>query len=202
MHNTCLTSVFFCTWGCFWLTRSRSQWYFMSIALSFFMTLLLTTPSAVVLSVCIGVGGWVCPKNSSVWRAEGQHHSTCTTVCIGYWQVRHITVSGKDHATGMICDNGVWVCGCIVKKLFYFCHHSVGCWVQLLRGEWSKGPGHSAVNASCIVEESAYDFFNVFFARLVQSRWCVAACCILFVCAVSWFDVQVGLWPKPSVLGY
>ncbi len=44
-------------------------WYFMSIAFSFFMMLLLTTPSAVVLSVCIGVGGWGCPMYSSVCHA-------------------------------------------------------------------------------------------------------------------------------------
>ncbi len=42
---------------------------FMSMALSFFMTLLFTTPRAVVLSVWIGVSGCECPKDSSVCRA-------------------------------------------------------------------------------------------------------------------------------------
>jgi hypothetical protein len=41
----------------------------MSIAFNFFMTLLFTTPSAVVLSVCMGVGGCLCPKYSSVCQA-------------------------------------------------------------------------------------------------------------------------------------
>jgi hypothetical protein len=41
----------------------------MSINFIFFITLLFTTPSAVVLSVCIGVGGCVCPKYSSVCQA-------------------------------------------------------------------------------------------------------------------------------------
>ena len=36
----------------------------MSIDFNFFMTLLLTTPNAVVLLVCIGVGGCLCPMNS------------------------------------------------------------------------------------------------------------------------------------------
>jgi hypothetical protein len=42
----------------------------MSIDFNFFIMLLFTTPSAVVLSVCIGVGGCLCPKYSSVCRAE------------------------------------------------------------------------------------------------------------------------------------
>jgi len=41
----------------------------MSIDFNFFMTFLFTTPNAVVLSVCIGVGGCGCPKNSSTCLA-------------------------------------------------------------------------------------------------------------------------------------
>ena len=41
----------------------------MSIDFIFFMTLLLTTPNAVVLSVCIGVGGCLCPMNSRMCHA-------------------------------------------------------------------------------------------------------------------------------------
>ena len=41
----------------------------MSIDFNFFMTLLLTTPNAVVLPVCIGVGGYLCPMNSRMCRA-------------------------------------------------------------------------------------------------------------------------------------
>jgi hypothetical protein len=40
--------------------------YFMSIAFSFYITLLLTMLRAVVLLVCIGAGGCVWPKYSSV----------------------------------------------------------------------------------------------------------------------------------------
>ena len=40
----------------------------MSIDFIFFMTLLLTTPNAVVLLVCIGVGGCLCPMNSRMCR--------------------------------------------------------------------------------------------------------------------------------------
>ncbi len=36
----------------------------MSIAFNFFIAFWLTTPNAVVLSVCIGVGGCLCPRNS------------------------------------------------------------------------------------------------------------------------------------------
>ncbi len=38
----------------------------MSIDFNFFMALLFTTPSAVVLSVCIGAGGCLRPRNSRV----------------------------------------------------------------------------------------------------------------------------------------
>ena len=41
----------------------------MSIDFNFFIMLLFTTPSAVVLSVCNGVGGCLCPKYSSVFCA-------------------------------------------------------------------------------------------------------------------------------------
>jgi hypothetical protein len=41
----------------------------MSIDFDFFIMLLFTTPSAVVLSVCIKVGGYLCPKYSSVCQA-------------------------------------------------------------------------------------------------------------------------------------
>ena len=39
------------------------------ITFNFSITLLFTTSSSVVLSVCIGVGGSVCPKYSSVFCA-------------------------------------------------------------------------------------------------------------------------------------
>ncbi len=35
----------------------------------FFITLLFTTPCAVVLSVCIGVGGCLCPRKLRACRA-------------------------------------------------------------------------------------------------------------------------------------
>ena len=41
----------------------------MSADFNFFITLLFTTLSTVVLSVCIGVGGCLCSKYSSVFRA-------------------------------------------------------------------------------------------------------------------------------------
>ena len=41
----------------------------MSIAFNFFITFWLTTPNAVVLSVCIGVGGCLCPRNSKTCLA-------------------------------------------------------------------------------------------------------------------------------------
>jgi hypothetical protein len=42
----------------------------MSITFNFFIMLLFTTLSAVVLSVCIGVGGSLCTKYSSVCQAR------------------------------------------------------------------------------------------------------------------------------------
>ena len=41
----------------------------MSIAFNFLITFWLTTPNAVVLSVCIGVGGCLCPRNSKTCLA-------------------------------------------------------------------------------------------------------------------------------------
>ena len=49
--------------------RQRRQCGFMSIDLSRLLAMLLvTTPSAVMLSVCIGVGGCLWPIVSNVWR--------------------------------------------------------------------------------------------------------------------------------------
>ena len=50
--------------------RQQSQCSFMSIYLSRLLAMLLvTTPSAVVLSVCIGVGGCLWPIVYNEWRA-------------------------------------------------------------------------------------------------------------------------------------
>ena len=50
--------------------RQQSQCSFMSIDLSRFLAMLLVSiPSAVVLSVCIGVGGCLLPIVPNAWRA-------------------------------------------------------------------------------------------------------------------------------------
>ena len=50
--------------------RQQSQCSFMSIYLSRLLVMLLvTTPSVVVLSVCIRVGGCLWPNVSNAWRA-------------------------------------------------------------------------------------------------------------------------------------
>ena len=59
-----IVAKFFCA------MRQRSQCSFMSIDLSpLLVMLLVTTLSAVVLSVCIGVGGCLWPMVSNAWRA-------------------------------------------------------------------------------------------------------------------------------------
>ena len=54
----------------FFHALQRSQWNITSIAFVLFgCILLLTTPNAVVLSVCIGVGGCLWPNSSSSCRS-------------------------------------------------------------------------------------------------------------------------------------
>ena len=55
--------------NCSWHSLSRSQWNRMSIAFVRFGVILpLTTPSAIELSVCNGVGGCGCPISSKMIR--------------------------------------------------------------------------------------------------------------------------------------
>jgi hypothetical protein len=45
----------------------------------------------------------------------------------------------------------------------------------------------------CVVEKSANDLLDVFFALFVEWRGCVNIFCVLSFCAVGWFDMGVRL---------
>ncbi len=69
----------------------------MSINFNFFIMLLFTTQSAVVLSVCIGVGGCLCPRNSrACWAGMAS---------LQLMQSAPISASAVDDMTAlMICE--------------------------------------------------------------------------------------------------
>ncbi len=62
--------------------------------------------------------------------------STYPAVCVGFQKVEGIAVTDEYHVACLICDDGVGMCGGIVKKLMdYF--FGVLRWICLLRGKGS-----------------------------------------------------------------
>ncbi len=96
----------------------------------------------------------------------------------------------KDHVVRVVGDNCVGMSGGVVKKLQYLGHCVLGR-VRLLCSQGSKCCKHSAVDASCIVEESANDFLDEFLAFFGKSERSVKALGILCFCTVVWFDMGV-----------
>ena len=56
---------------------------FMSIAFNYLTMMLLTRPSAVVLSACIGVGGCLCPKKSYLRNDAPSLDSAAEAITVG-----------------------------------------------------------------------------------------------------------------------
>jgi len=95
----------------------------MSIDFNFFIMLLFTTPCAVVLSVCTGVGGCV---------VGHEKMSSCPAFCVGLRRVGCIAVASKYHAACLICDDGIGMCGGVAEKMM---DQLVGVlhWIRLLQ---------------------------------------------------------------------
>ena len=85
----------------------------------------------------------------------------CSTACFGLAEVRGITVYHKYHVACMIGDDGVLVCGCIVKEKFaafhrFFCRFGLG------RCNGIQGSEHGGVDGTSVIEENTDDFLNEF----------------------------------------
>ena len=103
----------------------------------------------------------------------------------------------EDHVSGVICDDGIQMSGCIVKELVDLCHCVFGR-ILLLSGDGAKGWEHGCIDGYSVIEESASEFLNKFFVGLAEERTCVGVFDILCLCSVCWFYVRVRLVLRPS----
>ena len=90
--------------------------------------------------------------------------SAGTTACFRFVQVGGVTVHNEHHVTPSVSDDGILVCGSIVKELFALRHGVLG-GVSLGRGDHAehRDREHGGVNCPSIVEEDTYHFLDDFF---------------------------------------
>ncbi len=67
----------------------------------------------------------------------------------------------QDHVTGMVANDGIWMCGTIVKEVHEGLHEGLGA-VGLFGGQGAKGNEHGRVHSMGIVEEDTNDFLDTF----------------------------------------
>ena len=65
----------------------------------------------------------------------------------------------EDHVSGVICDDGIQMSGCIVKELVDLCHCVFGR-ISLLIGNGAKFWEHSCIDDYSVIKESASVFMN------------------------------------------
>ena len=71
---------------------------------------------------------------------------------------------GKYHVEGTVCDDGIGVGRCLVKKVFYLFHGVFG-GTCLLCCDRPKGWEHCGVNCPGVVQECACDLLYELFIR-------------------------------------
>ncbi len=85
--------------------------------------------------------------------------SAGAAACFKFAQIGGVAVYDKHHVTPSVNDDGVLVCGGIVKKLFELRHGVLG-GVCLGRGYCAECCEHGGVDCLSIVEEDTYHFLD------------------------------------------
>ncbi len=88
--------------------------------------------------------------------------SAGTAACFRFAQIGGIAAYDKHHVTPSVSDDGVLVCGGVVKELFAL-HHGVLGGVCLGRGYCTECHEHGGVDCQSIVKEDTYHFLDDFF---------------------------------------
>ena len=73
----------------------------------------------------------------------------------------------QDHVAGMIANDGIRMCGTIVKQVCKCLHGGLGA-VGLLGGQGAKGNKHGRVHSMGVVEQDTNDFLDMFAASSIK----------------------------------
>ena len=93
--------------------------------------------------------------------------AACMMACLGFREVRCVTVHSQNHVACSIGDAGILVCHGIVKELVDLLQ-CVLCGVCLLGGEGTECCEHGTVNGSGIVEKYSNDLLDKGFVLFVE----------------------------------
>jgi hypothetical protein len=97
-----------------------------------------------------------------VGNVGGQENvSAGAAACFGFAQIGGVAVHDEHHFTPSVSDDGILVCGSIVKELLASCHGVLGGFC-LGRGYHAERCEHGGVNCPSIVEEDTYHFLDEF----------------------------------------
>ncbi len=88
--------------------------------------------------------------------------SASAAACFGFAQIGGIAVHDEHHVTPPVSDDGVLVCGGVVKELLAL-RHGVLSGYCLGRGYRAEHREHGGVNCPSVVEEDTYHFLDEFF---------------------------------------
>jgi hypothetical protein len=103
-------------------------------------------------TIVFGVGG-----------VSGQEKvSANAAACFGFAQIEGVDVHNEHHVTPTVSDDGILVCGGIVKELLAL-RHGVLRGFCLGRGYCAERCEHGGVDCASIVEEDTYHFLDDFF---------------------------------------
>jgi hypothetical protein len=102
-------------------------------------------------AIVFGIGG-----------VDGQEKvSAGAAACFEFAQIGGIAVHDKHHVTSSVSDDGVLVCGGVVKEVLALRHGVLG-GCCLGRGYHAERCEHGGVNCPSIVEEGTYHFLDEF----------------------------------------
>jgi hypothetical protein len=102
-------------------------------------------------AIVFGVGGVVGQEKVSAGAAA----------CFGFAQIGGVAVHDEHHVTPSVSDDGVLVCGGVVKELLAS-HHGVLGGFCFGRGYRAERREHGGVDCASIVEEDTYHFLDEF----------------------------------------
>ncbi len=87
--------------------------------------------------------------------------SASAAACFRFAQIGGVAVYNDHHVTPSVSNDGVMVCGGVVKELFASCHGVLG-GVCLGSGYCAEHREHGGVDCLSIVEEDTYHFLDEF----------------------------------------
>ena len=95
--------------------------------------------------------------------------TTSTAACLWFTEVAGVAVCSKDHVTGVVCDDGFFLHGEIIKEL-YCVFHVVLCRFGRLGGNGADGAQDGRVYGPTQKKEFSANLLDEFFCLFLSNR--------------------------------